>query len=429
MERTTSSKLFSEACQIMPGGVSSPVRAFRAVEGNPLFIIRAKGSRIFDVDGNSFIDYVGSWGPMILGHARQEIIDAVRHQAGGGLSFGAPTTGEIKLARMITERVPGAQMVRFVNSGTESCMSAVRLARGYTGRDKIIKFEGCYHGHADALLAEAGSGAATMSIPGSAGVPKAAFTDTLVVPFNDVQAVQKAVSEAGDSLAAIIVEPVAGNMGVVPPAEGFLQVLRDVTHWNGSLLIFDEVMTGFRLSRGGAAELYGITPDLVTLGKVVGAGMPLAAYAGRQDIMEQVSPLGPVYQAGTLSGNPLATAAGAAGLELLTPSVYQKLEETSDLLEQGLAEAIAESGAKAQVQRVGSMLTLFFTPTPVVNFKDAKASDTRLFAKFHHLMLQRGFYLPPSQFEAWFVSAAHSLQDIEQTLQAARESLQALKEA
>lgn len=427
MDFATSSKLFNEACQIMPGGVSSPVRAFRAVSGDPLFIIRGSGSRIYDADGNSFIDYVGSWGPLILGHARQEIIDAVRRAAGAGLSFGAPTTGEIKLARMITERVPGAQMVRFVNSGTESCMSAVRLARGYTGRDKIIKFEGCYHGHADALLAEAGSGVATLTIPGSAGVPRMASADTLVVPYNDPEALEQVAAEVADTLAAVIVEPVVGNMGVVPPVKGFLEHLRGITRKSGSLLIFDEVMTGFRLSRGGAAELYGITPDLVTLGKVVGAGMPLAAYAGKREIMEKVAPIGPVYQAGTLSGNPLATAAGAAGLELLTPSVYQKLEETSALLEEGLGAAIAQSGVPARVQRMGSMLTLFFTAQPVNSFSSARTCDTRRFARFHAHMLQRGIYLPPSQFEAWFISAAHSPDDIRQTTQAAWESLEAVR--
>ncbi len=420
MPRTISKKFFLEAREIIPGGVNSPVRAYRAVEDGPPFITYAKGSRVYDEDGNAYIDCVGSWGPMILGHARKEVVEAVCKAAGKGLSFGAPTVAESQLARKIIQMVPSIEMVRLVNSGTEATMSAVRLARGFTGRSKIIKFEGCYHGHGDCLLAKAGSGVATLGVPDSAGVPASTTADTITVPYNEINEFKNAAGVLGNDLACVIVEPVAGNMGCVPPEPGFLQVLRDVTHEMGAVLIFDEVMTGFRLAPGGAQQLFGIDPDITTLGKIVGGGLPLGAYGGKREIMRFVAPEGPVYQAGTLSGNPLATAAGLAQLELLEPTVYSMLEARSAELSDGLTSIISDLHLDAAVQRCASMITLFFTNGPIKNFGDAQKSDRKAFAQFHSRMLDQGIYLPPSQFESWFVSASHSMEDIRDIVSAAR---------
>ncbi len=422
-------ELMREAESLMPGGVNSPVRAFRAVEGTPPFIVRAKGCTLIDADGNEFIDYVGSWGPMLFGHAREEVVQAVRDAAAGGLSFGAPTGREVELARTITRMVPSMKMVRLVNSGTEATMSALRAARGFTGRAKVVKFEGCYHGHADALLARAGSGAATFGAPDSAGVPPAAVADTVCLPYNDAEAFRKVCGSLGEQLACVIVEPVAGNMGCVPPEPGFLETLREKTLETGAVLIFDEVMTGFRLAPGGAQELFGIRPDLTCLGKVLGGGLPLAAYGGRRDIMRCVAPEGPVYQAGTLSGNPLATAAGLAQLRLCTPEAYRRLEAVSERLASGLQAAADEAGVAARVQRAGSMLTVFFRSGPVRSFQDALSCDRGAFGRFHRLMLERGIYLPPSQFEAWFVSTAHGESEVDRTVEAAAESLREMAAA
>jgi len=421
LTRERSDEAFRRAEALMPGGVSSPVRAFGAVGGKPLFIARGAGSRIWDLDGNAFLDYVLSWGPLILGHAHPKVVEAVRQALETGSSFGAPTEREIELAEHITEAMPAVEQVRFVNSGTEATMSAVRLARAATGRPGILKFEGCYHGHADALLVQAGSGATTFGAPSSPGVPPEVTQHTLLAPYNDLEAVERVCGENRDRLAAILVEPVAGNMGVVPPAEGFLQGLRDVADRTGALLVFDEVMTGFRVARGGAAQRYGIRPDLVTLGKVIGGGLPVGAYGGRRDLMARVSPVGPVYQAGTLSGNPLAMAAGIATLDLLAePNAYETLETKSARLEKGLAEAVREAKIPARVQRVGSMLTLFFTAGAVADYAGARLCDTEAFGRFFQGMLRRGIYLPPSPFEAWFVSLAHTDEDIRRTIEAAR---------
>jgi glutamate-1-semialdehyde 2,1-aminomutase len=408
----------------MPGGVSSPVRAFRAVGGQPLFIASGSGSKLRDIDGNSLLDYVMSWGPLILGHAHPKVVEAVRAALEKGSSFGAPTLAEIELAERINRFMPVVEQVRFVNSGTEAVMSAVRLARAATGRPGLLKFEGCYHGHVDALLVEAGSGAMTLGVPSSPGVPADVTRHTRTIPFNDLEAVRRVCQDHGTETAAVIVEPVVGNMGVVPPQPGFLAGLRALADRHGILLIFDEVMTGFRVARGGATERFGVRPDLVTLGKVIGGGLPVGAYGGRRDLMQQVSPAGPVYQAGTLSGNPLAMAAGIATLDILAqPGAYEALEEKSRRLEEGLAAAAAEAGAAARVQRAGSMLTLFFATGPVTDYASARRCDTAAFARFHQAMLARGVYLPPSQFEAWFVSLAHSRQDIDQTIEAARAAL------
>lgn len=420
--------LLKEARAVVPGGVNSPVRSFGAVGGRPPFISRARGSRLWDEEGREFIDYVGSWGPAITGHAPEAVVRAVQQAAPDGLSFGAPTVRETQLARKIVEMVPSVEMVRLVNSGTEAAMSAVRLARGYTGRDSIIKFEGCYHGHSDALLAAAGSGVLTLGIPASAGVPRGSAADAVTVPYNDVDAFHAAALALGDRLAAVMVEPVAANMGCVPPVDGFLETLRSVCSASGALLVFDEVITGFRLAPGGAQDLYGITPDLTIMGKVLGAGLPLAAFGGRREIMELLAPLGPVYQAGTLSGNPVATAAALAQLDLLCPEVYRTLEERSDALALGLIEAIRKSHHPLSVQRVGSVLTLFFAPGPVLDYADAKSSNVAAFAAFHAGMLKRGVYLPASQFECWFVSSAHSSADIQITIEAAREALREASE-
>jgi len=423
---TRSEELFERAKALIPGGVSSPVRAFRAVGGSPLFVARAEGARLWDADGRSFIDYVGSWGPMILGHAHPAVLEAVRRAAASGTSFGAPCALEVELAARVVRHVPSVERVRFVSSGTEATMSALRVARGFTGRRKILKFDGCYHGHADSLLVAAGSGVATLGIPGSPGVPEGTVADTLVAPFNDAAAVEAAVAAHGGDLAAVIVEPVCGNMGTVAPKPGYLRALREITARNGTVLIFDEVMTGFRLALGGAQQLYGIRPDMTCLGKILGGGLPAAAYGGRADIMATVAPEGPVYQAGTLSGNPLAMAAGAALLDLLAqPGTYDTLEARSARLEEGLRQAARDAGATATVNRVGSMVTVFFCPGPVTDYASAKTSDTKRFSRFFHAMLERGVYLPPAQFEAAFVSLAHGEAEIDATVAAAAEAFRA----
>ena len=415
MKTSRSEAAFARAQKVIPGGVNSPVRAFRGVGGIPRFIGRGEGSRIFDVDGNSYIDYVGSWGPLLLGHRAANVIDALREVLESGTSFGAPTERETLLAELITRVVPSIEMLRLVNSGTEATMSALRVARGFTGRDLTIKFEGCYHGHVDSLLVKAGSGMATLGIADSAGVPRGFAETTIVLPFNSIAAVEKTFAERGSEIAAVIVEPVVGNMGCVPPIPGFLEALRDLTERHGALLIFDEVMTGFRVALGGAQACYGIKPDLTTLGKIIGGGLPLAAYGGRADIMHKVAPLGPVYQAGTLSGNPLAVTAGLAMLRYLV-----QYPETYDLLEARAAQLTAFVPPGVTVNRVGSMFTYFFSPDPVTDWESAKRCDTTRFGKYFHFMLERGIYLGPSQFEAAFVSAAHSEADIQATTDAAR---------
>ena len=423
-----SEKAYAEAKQLIPGGVNSPVRAFAAVGGRPPFIRSGKGSRITDIDGNEYIDYVCSWGPLILGHCDQDVVAAVKAAADLGSSFGAPTLAETRLARIIADAYPSIERVRMVNSGTEATMSAIRVARGFTGRSKIVKFEGCYHGHADGLLVKAGSGAATFGTPTSLGVPEEYAKLTICLPFNDVDAVKRTCDAAGREIACIIIEPVVGNMGVLPPKPGFLEGLREITAKHGIVLIFDEVMTGFRLAYGGAQERYGIRPDLTTLGKIIGGGLPVGAYGGRAEIMEHVSPAGRVYQAGTLSGNPLAMAAGLATLKKLrSKSFCKKLEKKSARLAAGLDSAIRSAGAAAQVSRVGSMLTIFFTDEPVTDSATASRSDVAAFGRFFREMLARGIYLPPSQFEAWFVSAAHSEEDIEETIGAATEAMSIAK--
>ncbi|HEX9190236.1 MAG TPA: glutamate-1-semialdehyde 2,1-aminomutase [Vicinamibacteria bacterium] len=420
---TRSEELFERARAVIPGGVSSPVRAFRAVGGSPLFVSRAEGARLWDADGRAYLDYVGSWGPMILGHAHPAVLDAVRAAAARGTSYGAPCALEVELAERVVRHVPSVEKVRFVSSGTEATMSALRVARGFTGRRKILKFDGCYHGHADALLVSAGSGVATLGIPGSPGVPEGTVADTLVAPFNDVAAAEAVLAAHGPDLAAVIVEPVCGNMGTVAPKPGYLEALRELTRKSGTVLIFDEVMTGFRLALGGAQGLYGIAPDMTCLGKILGGGLPAAAYGGRADIMATVAPEGPVYQAGTLSGNPLAMAAGAALLDLLArPGTYEGLEARSARLEDGLRRASRDAGATVTINRVGSMITVFFCAGPVTDYATAKASDTRRFARFFHAMLDRGVYLPPAQFEAAFVSLAHGEAEIDATTAAAAEA-------
>lgn len=427
MNHEKSHQLFEEAIKIIPGGVNSPVRACKSVGAEPLFIHSGNGAMIYDADGNGFIDYIGSWGPMILGHNHPAVAEALSDVLKRGTSFGAPTALEVRLAEMTVEAVPSIEVVRMVNSGTEATMSAIRLARGITGRDTIIKFDGCYHGHADTLLVEAGSGVATLEIPGSPGVPKAFVKKTLSIPYNDIECVTELMESQGEDIACIIVEPVAGNMGLVPPAEGFLEALRTLTENSGSLLIFDEVMTGFRVAYGGAQELYGITPDLTCLGKIIGGGLPVGAYGGRRDLMEQIAPRGSVYQAGTLSGNPLAMAAGIATLtQLKTPGFYDKLEEISDRISQGLKNAAEKAGIKVGSNRVGSMLGLFFTEGPVNNFADAKTADLNLFSAYYKGMRERGIYLAPSQFESLFVSAAHTPEHAETTINAAEDVLNEL---
>ena len=420
-----SRKLFERAKETIPGGVNSPVRAFGSVGGDPLFIVRADGARITDADGNDYLDFVGSWGPMILGHNQEGIRRAVYEALKLGTSFGAPTTGEIELAELVVELVPSVEVVRLVNSGTEATMSAVRLARAATGRPKIIKFRGGYHGHADAFLVEAGSGAATLGVPSSPGVTPGAAQDTLVADYNDLASVQTQFEGNPGEIACVIVEPVAGNMGCVPPLEGFLEGLRALCTEEGAVLIFDEVMTGFRVALGGAQERFGVMPDLTTLGKVIGGGLPVGAYGGRADLMRQIAPDGPVYQAGTLSGNPLATAAGTAALSFLkdNPQVYETLEERGRQLEDGTRKMIAEEGYPLHWTRVGSMASLFFTPDPVTDWHSAARSDREAFKCFFWGMLDRGFYLAPSPFEALFLSSAHTEADIDDTLDATREVL------
>jgi glutamate-1-semialdehyde 2,1-aminomutase len=428
MKQYVSEKLFVQAQKVIPGGVNSPVRACRSVGAKPVFIQRAEGSRVFDADGNAYLDYVGSWGPMILGHRHPDVIAAIQGVLERGTSFGAPTDLEIELAEMVIEAVPSVEMVRMVNSGTEATMSAIRLARAVTGRDLLIKFDGCYHGHADTLLVEAGSGVATLGIPGSPGVPNAFVENTLSLPYNDAERVTDVVSRKGDNIAAIIVEPVAGNMGLVPPEPGFLETLRALTQDHGIILIFDEVMTGFRVAYGGAQAIYDLMPDLTCMGKVIGGGLPVGAYGGRKEIMKRVAPEGPVYQAGTLSGNPLAMAAGIATLKCLQQAgYYETLEARSAMLEAGLREAVGKAGLPAVTGRVGSMMGLFFTEKRVSNFAEAKTSDLTIFAKYFKGMLERGIYLAPSQYEALFVSSAHSEGDIEATTLAATEVFGALQ--
>jgi len=427
-----SSSIRLRAERFFPGGVNSPVRAFRAVGGEAPIIARALGSKLWDADGNEYIDYVGSWGPMILGHADPEVVDAIRRVAEDGVSFGASTLSEAELAELVVEAFPAIEMMRFVSSGTEATMSAIRLARAFTNRKYIVKFEGCYHGHADALLVKAGSGVATLGIPGSAGVLEEQAQFTLALPFNSIDALEQTFARYKDQIAAVIVEPVVGNMGCVPPREGYLQKLREITRTSNSLLIFDEVMTGFRVAFGGTQELYGVTPDLTTLGKIIGGGLPVGAYGGRAEIMRMIAPLGPVYQAGTLSGNPLAMAAGIATLRRLKrdrTKIYSALEKSASALVSGVSQAAADHGVSLTSARVGSMFTWFFRNGEIHDYDDAAKSDTGRFGRFHRGMLDRGVYLPPSQFEAAFLSIAHSTQDIEQTISVARHTFATLTEA
>ena len=421
MKIARSIKLFEEAQQLIPGGVNSPVRAFRSVGGQPRFIQRAKGARLYDLDGNSYLDYVLSWGPMILGHASPPVIDAIKKAAGQGTSYGAPTALEVELAHQIRAAVPSMEKIRLVSSGTEAVMSAIRVARGFTKRDGILKFEGCYHGHSDSLLAKAGSGMMTLGIPDSLGVPADFVKHTYTAPYNDIRTVQQIFRERGTQIACVIVEPIAGNMGVVPPTHNFLAALRQLTLDNDSLLIFDEVISGFRVHYGGAQALYGMTPDLTVLGKIIGGGLPVGAYGGRGEIMDLIAPAGPVYQAGTLSGNPLAVTAGLATLKLLRAThVYKKLEERSAAVAEGIGKEANRAGIPLIQHRVGSMMTSFFTSEPVVDWNSAKRSDTKRYGQFFHRMLEQGVYLAPSQFEAMFLSTAHSSADIERTIKAAR---------
>lgn len=417
---------FEEAKQYIPGGVNSPVRAFKSVGLTPIYVDHAQGSRVYDIDGNSFIDYVGSWGPLIMGHAHPEVIAAVQETAAKGTSFGAPTLIETEMAKLVCERVPSIDIVRMVNSGTEATMSAIRLARGYTGRSKILKFEGSYHGHADSLLIKAGSGVATLGLPDSPGVPESVASNTITVAYNDLESVTLAFERFGEEIACVIVEPVAGNMGVVPPLPGFLEGLREITTKYGSLLIFDEVMTGFRVHLNCAQGRFGIKPDLTCLGKVIGGGLPVGAYGGKREIMEKVAPSGPIYQAGTLSGNPLAMAAGFTTLKLLTPAVYDQLEERAARLEAGFVKNAKELGIPVTINRVGSMVCPFFTEGAVVNYDTAKTSDIPRFTKYFGNLIEEGVSVAPSQFEGMFVSAAHSIEDIDATIEANYNALKQL---
>ncbi|MFQ5449003.1 MAG: glutamate-1-semialdehyde 2,1-aminomutase [Nitrospinaceae bacterium] len=427
MNRSQSEKLFARALKVIPGGVNSPVRAFKAVGGHPLFIQKARGTRVTDADGNEFIDYVSSWGPLIFGHAHPRIVEAVNRQAVLGTSFGAPTEQEITLAEKVVAAVPSIEVVRMVNSGTEAVMSALRLARGITGRDKIVKFEGCYHGHGDSLLVKAGSGLASLGIPDCPGIVAGLAKNTLTLPFNDAQQVRDLFGREGGEIACLIVEPVAGNMGVVAPQAGFLETLREVTQQAGALLIFDEVITGFRVSLGGAQKLYGIQPDLTCLGKIIGGGLPVGAYGGAKKFMDQVAPQGSIYQAGTLSGNPLAMAAGNVMLDLLSDDrVYRDLEEKSRKLCQGFGENTEKLGIPAKLTRVGSMFSMFFTDRKIVDFTSVKSCDTGFFQRYFNALLEAGVYIAPSQFEAGFMSAVHTEEDIGKTIEA---NLLALKQA
>lgn len=429
MNISNSISLFERARRSIPGGVNSPVRAFKGVGGTPLFISRAEGAYLLDEDGNRYIDYINSWGPMILGHAYGPVVEAIRSKAMGSTSFGAPTLLEVEMAELIKSMVPNIDLIRMVSSGTEACMSAIRLARGYTGRNKFIKFEGCYHGHADAFLVKAGSGLATFDIQAVPGVSSAVAGDTLTCAYNDLEAVSNLFAEHGDQIAAIILEPVAGNMGCVLPEAGFLQGLRDLCDEHGALLIFDEVMTGFRLGPGGAQQRFGIEADLVTYGKVIGAGLPVGAFGGRKEIMDRIAPVGKVYQAGTLSGNPLAMIAGYTLLKTLkeNPAIYTSLDRKTQLLRHGLEQVLASSGRPYVINSLGSMISIFFSDRPVRNFRDASESDVGFFARLFHEMLSRGVYLPPSAYETWFLSDALSEEDIRHTVAAAGESLRSVE--
>jgi glutamate-1-semialdehyde 2,1-aminomutase len=428
MRNDRSIELMKRARAVIPGGVNSPVRAFRAVGGQPLFMAKAQGANVWDIDGNRYIDYVGSWGPMILGHAHPAVVEAAKNAIERGSSFGAPTEGEVRLAELICRRVPSVQKVRLVSSGTEACMSAIRVARAFTKRDAIVKFEGCYHGHADYLLVKAGSGVATFGLPDSPGVPADFAKHTLTVPYNDLDALRALFNAKGSEIACAIIEPVVGNSGLIPPKPGYLEGLRKITEEAGSLLIFDEVMTGFRVGVAGAQGRFGITPDLSVFGKIIGGGMPMGAYGGRDEIMSLIAPEGPVYQAGTLSGNPCAVAAGLTTLENLgASSTYEQLETTCQYLEDGLVRALSETGVTGVVQRCGSMFTLFFNDgSPIESFEDAKKCDHEKFKKFFRVMLERGIYLPPSGYEAAFVSLAHTQDDIDRTIEAAKAALAGL---
>ena len=434
MNRSLSERLFEEAKKYIPGGVNSPVRAFKSVGGTPLFISKGIGSKMIDVDGNEYIDYIGSWGPHLFGHNPDFIKQSILNALENGTSFGAPTELEVKIAKLITELVPSVEMVRMVNSGTEATMSAIRAARGFTGKDKIIKFEGCYHGHGDFFLIKAGSGALTFGVPTSPGVTKGNAADTLIAEYNNIDSVKKLIQEnktsGGNQIAAVIVEPVAGNMGTVLPEKNFLKELRDICSEEKIVLIFDEVMTGFRLSIGGAQQIYDVKPDMTTFGKIIGGGLPVGAYGGKKEIMEMISPSGPIYQAGTLSGNPIAMSAGYAALSYIKnhPEIYEQLEQNSAYLENGIKEAIKLSGRNFQLNRIGSMMTLFFTEEPVTDYKTAVKSDTKLYGRYFHEMLNRGIYLPPAQFEAMFVSAAHSKEDLDKTIAANFEALKKIIE-
>ena len=428
MQQQRSQQLFEQAQRFIPGGVNSPVRSFRAVEGTPPFIARGNGARVWDVDGNEYIDYLGSWGPLALGHAHPAIVDAVQRVAADGTSFGAPVEQEVQLAEMICHALPSVDMVRLVNSGTEACMSALRLARAFTGRSKIVKFAGNYHGHADGLLVQAGSGALTHGVPTSAGVPESYAAETLVAAYNDISSVESLFDAWPEDIAAVIVEPVAGNMGVVPPANGFLESLRAITEAYDALLIFDEVITGFRVAYGGAQTLYGITPDITTMGKIIGGGLPVGAYGGRADIMQMVAPLGPMYQAGTLSGNPLAVAAGVATLtEMQRPGVYDQLEATAVRLTEGIAHSFATAEMPSTINRVASMFTGFFNAGPVSALAQVEQSDAAAYGRYMHALLERGVYIAPSQFEAGFVSIAHTDADIDRTIAAVGDALAAMR--
>ncbi|MCH2503226.1 MAG: glutamate-1-semialdehyde 2,1-aminomutase [Dehalococcoidia bacterium] len=428
MQFSKSEALFAEAQKYIPGGVNSPVRSFKAVGGTPPFIARGKGSRVWDVDGNEYIDYLGSWGPLVLGHAHPTIIEVLKKTAEGGTSFGAPVEQEVELAKMICEGLPSVESVRLVSSGTEACMSAIRLARAFTSRDKIIKFAGCYHGHADGLLVKAGSGALTHGIPTSAGVPESYASETLVADYNDIESVERFFEANPGGIAAIIIEPVAGNMGVVLPREGFLAALRKITQDNDALLIFDEVITGFRVGPNGAQGLYGIAPDITTMGKIIGGGLPVGAYGGRKDVMGMVAPLGAMYQAGTLSGNPLAVSAGIATLtELQKPGAFERLDSLAQRLTDGLTKAFQAVEIPSTINRVGSMFTGFFNPGPVEGLANAEGSDTEMYGRYFHAMQEQGVYIAPSQFEAGFVSIAHTEADINATIAKAEAALSSLR--
>ncbi|MBN8200737.1 glutamate-1-semialdehyde 2,1-aminomutase [Bacillus sp. NTK034] len=420
-------KAFKEASELMPGGVNSPVRAFKSVNMDPIFMERGRGSKIYDIDGNEYIDYVLSWGPLILGHTNERVVEGIKKVAEMGTSFGAPTEIENELAKLVIERVPSIEVVRMVSSGTEATMSALRLARGYTGRNKIMKFEGCYHGHGDSLLIKAGSGVATLGLPDSPGVPEGVAKNTITVPYNDLESVRYAFEQFGDDIAGVIVEPVAGNMGVVPPQPGFLEGLREITEQNGSLLIFDEVMTGFRVGYNCAQGYFGVTPDITCLGKVIGGGLPVGAYGGKAEIMKQIAPSGPIYQAGTLSGNPLAMTAGFETLSQLTPHSYKEFERKADRLEEGLKAAAEKYDIPHTINRAGSMIGIFFTNENVINYEKAKTSNLDFFAEYYREMANQGVFLPPSQFEGLFLSTAHTDEDIEKTIQAAEKAFSKLK--